>query len=115
VTIQSMAEALAARDEGIASSMAHANDDAPGWSQRAYDNIARNPGLKRHAGFTMEVARAYAWGHGLDSPPDLRAWGGVTLRLIRDGVLVRIGYAPAASSHGSPKALYRIRTHGESE
>jgi hypothetical protein len=109
VTIQTMAEALSARDAGMQSASAHAEQDAPGWGERAYQAIKNNPGLKRCLdGFTMETARAYAWGHGLDSPPDARAFGGVTVRLLRDGVIEKIGYAPAASSHGSPKALYRL-------
>ena len=107
---QSMADALAARDAGMASSAEHAEAVTPGWGERAYQAIKSNPGLRRCLdGFTMEKARAYAWGHGLDSPPDGRAWGSVTVRLIRDGVIEKTGgFAPATSSNGSPKPLYRI-------
>lgn len=31
-----------------------------------------------------------------------------TQRLIRDGIIEPVGYARAASSHGSPKRTYRL-------
>jgi hypothetical protein len=109
VTIQSMAESLAARDEGIASSVAHANDDAPGWSQRAYDAVIDSPYIRRFREFTMERASLWLYADGLDVPAEKRAWGAVTQRLLRDGIIEPVGYAKAASSHGSPKRTYRLR------
>lgn len=50
----------------------------------------------------------WAYGTGkLQRPHDLRAIGGVVSRAIREGIIVPVCYAPAASSHGSPKRTYR--------
>lgn len=56
--------------------------------------------------FTIEQARA-AIQDKLPKPHDLRAWGQVTRAARSKGVIVQDGYAPAASSNGSPKPLYR--------
>jgi len=56
--------------------------------------------------FTIEQARA-AIEAELPKPHDLRAWGQVTRQARGTGLIVQDGYAPAASSNGSPKPLYR--------
>lgn len=58
------------------------------------------------SGFTIEQARA-AIQSALPKPHDLRAWGQVTRMARSKGVIVQYGHAPAASSNGSPKPLYR--------
>ncbi len=40
-------------------------------------------------------------------PHDSRAWGAVMRRAARARLIEKIGYAPAASSHGSPKPLWK--------
>lgn len=111
MTIKDMAQALAARDAGISSSAEHAESDAPGWSQRAYQAIVNNRSLKFYEsfGFSMESARESSYEAGLDRPVEERAWGAVTQRLLRDGIIEPVGYAKVASSHGSPKRTYRLR------
>lgn len=83
----------------------HANDVHSGWSITAFQLLER---FAREAErpFTCEVFRAWAGCHGLVSPPDARAFGGVTQRAIRNKVIRRVGFAPAASSRGSAKPLY---------
>lgn len=108
MTIQDMAAALAARDAGMQSSAEHADDVIPGWQDRAV--TACISAIDRQTGhFTMEHIRAVAtWCLDLPQPPELRAWGSLTIRLIREGIIEKTGqYAPAASSHGSAKPLYR--------
>lgn len=109
MTIQDMARAMERRDEGMASSEEHAEAAAPGWGERAFASV-RDHGIifGRDTPFTMEDARRWAYGMGLDQPPDERAWGSVTQKLIRDGVIEPVGYARAASSNGSPKRTYRL-------
>jgi hypothetical protein len=102
-----MAEALKARDEGIASSAEHAESDAPGWSQRAYQAISGSRILAMGT-WTMEEARTIIYAYGLDKPAEERAFGAVTQRLLRDGIIEPVGYAKAASSHGSAKRTYRL-------
>lgn len=108
MNIQNMADALKARDEGMASSANHAESDAPGWGERAYQAIKWSGPLSLSDGFTMEEARNHVSWSGLDQPEELRAWGSVTQRLIRDGVIEPVGYARAASSNSSWKRTYRL-------
>jgi hypothetical protein len=94
---------------GIESSAAHAEQDAPGWGVRAYASVRRYPIIFGATDeFTMEAARQWAYAMGLDRPADERAWGAVTQKLVRDEIIEPVGYAPAASSHGSPKRTYRL-------
>lgn len=85
-----------------------ADRQTPGWQDmalmalRVAARAAREP-------FTIEQARASIESLcNLSDPPDGRAWGAVTQRAIREGVIVKLigQYAPAASSNGSPKQLY---------
>lgn len=106
--LQDMAAALAARDAGMQSSAEHAEDVQPGWQDQAVSFCAM---LASPLGdFTMERMAAAAYDLGLQRPDEGRAWGAVTVRLIREGIIEKTGqFAPAASSHGSPKPLYRRR------
>jgi len=84
----------------------HAEDCRPGWLDRAAALVTTF--AQAHGLFLLEDARCFAERQGLPAPPDKRAWGAVAQVLARRGVLVRDGYAPAASSHGSPKCLWRV-------
>lgn len=108
MNIQNMAEALKARDAGMASSAGHAEADSPGWGERAY-HAAIEAFDWQTGEATMEHIRAVAhFAIGLSMPAELRAWGSVTAKLIRDGIIEPVGYARAASSNGSPKRTYRL-------
>lgn len=99
---------FAARDrrmEGMRSSAQHAEDEAPGWCIRAF-RLMQQFAEREPMPWMVEQFRVWAEKQGLDLPPDSRAFGGVTQRAIRRGVIVKVGYAPAASSNGSPKPLY---------
>jgi hypothetical protein len=98
---------------GMESSATHAEQHAPGWGARAYASVCRYPIIfGADTPFTMEAARQWAYAMGLDRPAEERAWGAVTQKLVRDGVIEPVGYGPAASSHGSPKRTYRITRPG---
>jgi len=78
------------------------------WTARAYTMLG---GLcilciisKR--GTLGEDIRSKAYEHGLDRPPDERAWGPVFARAKRDGILRRVGFGKAKTSHLSPKSLW---------
>lgn len=82
-----------------------ADRKSAGWVQAALVELgayARSAGCD----FTMEQARTAIQG-ALPKPHDLRAWGQVTREARAKSLIVQIGYAPAASSNGSPKPLYR--------
>lgn len=100
-----------ARDHGMAASLAHADQDEPGWSDRAFALLVQYAQQEPHP-FTIEGFRWWAESNGLGHPPESRAYGGVTRRAIARGAIERVGYAPAASSNGSPKPLYRGLRHG---
>lgn len=104
-----MAEAIAKRDAGMASALQHAEDDAPGWGERAYRTLRAVFELFENQPITIEDARLCAFAAGLDSPAESRAFGPITQKLIRDGIIEPVGYAAAASSHGSIKRTYRIK------
>jgi len=42
----------------------------------------------------------------VNPPPDRRAWGHATRLAAKRGWIKKVGYAPAASSNGSPKCLW---------
>ena len=92
-------------DTGIRSSLEHAERVIPSWADTAFALLTRFAATSADP-FTIETFRWWAVMRGLPYPPDNRAFGGVTQRALRAGVMVRIGYAPTASSNGSPKALY---------
>lgn len=97
----------ARRDQGIASSANHAEQDVPGWGEMAVEATAKAVAMQT-GHFTMEHIRDVAHFHlGLPMPAELRSWGSVTQKAIRQGIIRKTGqYAPAASSNGSPKPLY---------
>lgn len=108
MTIQQMAQALKARDEGIASSANHAETDAPGWGYRAYWAVVESPYLANEPEWTMDFARGWLYACGLDACISERAWGSVTQKLLRDGKIERVGFDRSASSNGSFKPTYKL-------
>lgn len=84
---------------------AKAERKSAGWVERALAELGEFARSTKGT-FTIEQARAAIEGR-LPKPHDLRAWGRVTRSARSKGVIVQDGYAPAASSNGSPKPLYR--------
>ena len=58
--------------------------------------------------FTVEQIRIKI-GDSIDQPNDLRWCGDVVLSLKADGLLKRVSFDPAVSSHGSLKPQYIIK------
>ena len=94
--------AARARDEGIQQAADHAGPDWKVMASLALYNYALT-----HSRFLIEDVRVYADKHGVEAPPDARAWGAVTQGAIRAGFIERDGYAPARSSHLSPKPVWK--------
>jgi hypothetical protein len=89
---------------GIRDAVDHANRVEPNWSEQALAAL-RAFALQHPEPFTIEAARAAM--DTLPLPPDLRAWGAVTQRAIRLGIVRRTGtFARRAASHNSPTMLY---------
>jgi uncharacterized protein (DUF934 family) len=73
---------------------------SPGWTERAALAIRKH--AKARKPFRIEeVALSFP-----DKPHDGRAWGHAARAAQRNGWIRRVGYAPAATSHGSPKCLW---------
>lgn len=108
MNIQSMADALRARDDGMIRASEHAETDAPGWGERAYQAVIANPYLRHFDQFTIDMARQWVYAAGLDEPEDGRCWGSVTTKLLRDGRIEAVGYLKSPSSNLSPKRSYRL-------
>jgi hypothetical protein len=94
------AAARARRDKGIIDSILHADHNADGWPERAFAYLLQWSALAVEP-WTVETFRQWAQDNGLDQPPDLRAFGGVTQRAIRRGLIARVGYARTNSSNRS--------------
>lgn len=106
-----LAAARARGDRGAERAASKADRAVHGWVDRAAEAV-RDFVLHNLAGmtreFTIETVRVRAKDFGLPDPPDARAWGHVTRRAVQLGYIEATGgYAPAASSNGSPKRLYR--------
>jgi hypothetical protein len=90
-----------ARELGMQAAIAHAGDDWRDQATRELVRFAREHG----AAFLVEAARHAAAERGLEAPPDSRAWGAVTKRAHRAGLIEPAGFAQG--SNGSPKPMWR--------
>lgn len=97
-------QAAARRDDGMQRAVQHADAVDMFWSETAYAHVFDF--CKTQTTFLTEDARAFAEGRGLNPPPDGRAWGAVMQRAARNGLMRKVGYAPAKSSNLSPKVLW---------
>lgn len=99
-----------ARDLGHSAAQACADKAdrlAPGWIESAIDALRRFASHQAGA-FTVEMARDVI-AEELPEPHDKRAWGVVTRMAVKRAFIARVpgAWAPAASSHASPKPMYR--------
>lgn len=98
-------QAKTRRERGIVSAILHAEHEAEGWADRAFAHLCSYAAVHDKP-FTIEEFRIWANAQGLAPPPDARAFGGVTQRALRRGVIKVSGYSPTVSSNGSRRALY---------
>lgn len=101
--IPTTSEATAARDLWISRSARSASAD---WHQRALGYV-REFAAYADAPFLVEQIREFAEGGGLEEPRNAKVWGPVIQEARRLKIIVPCGFAPARSSHGSPKVLWR--------
>ena len=105
----SFTEAVNRRDEGIAHAVGRALRQNTLWMDvcvsRLEEFVRARPGDSFLAEEYMEWLR-HASPDLLDGI-DLRAFGGVIREAAKQGLIVRIGYAPANTSNRSPKCLWR--------
>lgn len=108
MTLLDLMEAKAVGHASAEASAGRADRVSEGWTATAtklfilyaYDIAQGRP-------FLTEQARAWAEKHGLTTPPDGRAWGHIASSLRRSGRVICVGYAPAKTSNGSQKCLWK--------
>jgi hypothetical protein len=86
--------------------LARAERAEPEWSD-AVLHMLRWYGKIHDKPFTAEDFLQWALARGLPEPTDRRATGPLIAKAIRDGLIVKVGYAPTVSSRGSARATYR--------
>lgn len=98
-------EAERRRDIGIERASAHAEDESPGWNDRAYRLLLEYILIKRGASFLAEEFRLWAESR-IEAPPDPRTWGKPIQAAAYKHLITRVGFAKANTSNRSPKALW---------
>lgn len=103
-----MEQARAHGDAGIVRAALRNERANGGWATVALAAVVKHVrALPYEAEFILEDVRLSVAGE-LPVPTDLRAWGAVTQAATRANYIQRTGgFAPAKSSHASPKPLYR--------
>lgn len=96
------AESVAARDIGIASAAASVSCE---WARRALGYV-REFAAYADGPFLVEQIREFADAGGFDEPRNAKAWGPVIQEARRQKIIRPCGFAPARSSHRSPKVLW---------
>lgn len=98
-------QGLALAEQGAQRAADHADRKLSLWSEQAYAAFLRIG--KRMGVAHTDTIRRTAEAEGLPPPPDGRAWGFVAMAMRKAGHVLFAGYAPAKSSNGSPKCLWR--------
>jgi hypothetical protein len=107
--IERLRRAREAGEDGMVLAAERADREAPSWQQSAY-TAACAAAAAMPACFTFEQLRERCT---VAAPPDLRAWGAVCHRMVRERDIVATGgYAPRLSGHGTPTRLYQFAHHG---
>lgn len=104
------------KEKGIKQAIDHANQVHPDWSELAYNKALlallhlRTTYDKKYFSIedVREVIRICLL--PIPEPPTKRAWGSVTLRLIREKKIEKVGYAPTKSrtAHNAIAAIYKV-------
>jgi hypothetical protein len=88
-----------ARDEGMQQALEHAEDEQPGWSERAYAFLVNY--ARTHADFISEDVSDAAIAAGEPQPPTLRAWGQIYRRAAKNDVIIQTGIGRSRRRHAS--------------
>lgn len=97
---------IARRDLGIARAKQKAEREYDGWTLAAAEYLRDYAGRTFGEPFLLEDARE-ASRFRVAQPTNQKAWGAAVQLAHRQGWIQKAGYAPARSSNGSPKCLWR--------
>lgn len=96
-----------ARDKGIKKAVDHADEVHPSWSQIAYGHF-RTYVAQQKGPFLIEEYRE--WVKDLiEAPPSLRAFGALTMKAAREGLIRQVGFAKVRNerAHMANVAVWR--------
>ncbi len=111
--IDQSVKAEQSRKAAVTRVVKHADENKPGWSDRAFEWIVLY--AKTHETFISEECTAAATAAGVPQPHDKRAWGGPFQRAANAGVIRRDGYGISNNRNRSPTPLWRaVREQGAS-
>ena len=102
--------ARAARDDGIRRAVDHAEADAPGWSEQAYDFLVQY--ATQNECFQIWMVNQ-ASKKSIPIPENEKAWAGPTRRALRAGIMVKAGFAPNPRRHATDAPVYRSMLFGK--
>ncbi len=103
------AAAWAAAEDGAERAADHAERVEAGWKDEALGVLLRYAAASGGSTFMLENVRDYADEIGFTKPPTDRAWGAVTLRAKRAGLIVRAGFGCSSRgpAHAHPANLWK--------
>ena len=93
------------RDIGISHAIGHAEFKTPGWNEQAYLFLVGY--IKTVNEFMAEDLRKASDGI-VNTPPNLRAWGGVIVRAAKEKLIKRTGFRNVtnAKAHSTPASVW---------
>lgn len=98
-------------ERGMLMAETHANQVHENWSEKAFDWFVK---YIRHYGLThsfkTEDVRTYAEANGFESPPSLRAWGSIVMKVAKAGYIEKVGYTQVdnAKAHSANCSLWKV-------
>lgn len=92
---------------GMQQAADHADAVEESWGERAYQLLTGY--AVEHFEFMTEEVRVWAHSIGLPKPPDGRAWGAVTHRAVRAGIITchRYRKTKVPPAHATPRPVWR--------
>ena len=95
------------RDIGIHTALDNADSVHDKWSDTAYIFLLKY--IKSHREFMTEDVRV-ASEKEIPIPPSKRAWGGITVRAVKAGLIERIGFSNVKNikAHRTPATVWRV-------
>ena len=95
------------RDKGIKKAIDNANDTHEKWSDKAYKFLVNY--IKSQDEFMTEDLRL-ASEKEIPKPPSNRAWGGIILRAVRAGLIIRDRFSNVKNvkAHKTPATVWRV-------
>lgn len=100
-------QAEAKRDRGMHLAEQKAIKDDPRWTDDAMGAVAMYCTAHPGAEFLTEDVRDFCAELDLaDAPENAKAWGPLMRKAAKDGLIRKVGFAPARSSNMAPKVLW---------